>query len=412
MFVNLSLISLFFWSMPFLPGTYASIAPYISGIYGAIYILSGAKFDKRLMILAYLILCVITIYSTLSLFIYGFDLVKFISYYLSFFSFFGFIYIFNSLGRYKVYSVLHKMAVFTSIVAIVEQVCILIKVLSPLKSFLNMLFTGGISSNILVFTSEPSWAVQLLLFSSIFLYWKYIESKSKTDLFLITTNFLVFIITFSLTGILVLIFCIFFYFLFFGRINYKLLFKYSIVFIVLIFGVYYSFLIGSSDGGYTYSRIEKLQSLRFDNISSIYYFIISVDNSLLVRIGYPVVALNMFIDHPFGLGIGGFSQHLKDYTGLLHTSAFYQSEVIHHLKNLNADARNYFLTIAVDTGILGLTLFILFLLYLIIRIKKTHNDDIIVKLMFSLLLGMMMQFSTIYFSPYLFMYAMILSDSE
>lgn len=180
--------------------------------------------------------------------------------------------------------------------------------------------------------------------------------------------------------------------------------------VVLLILIKISFDIGNTvTGGYTFSRIDKLLDISSFNLTSLYYYVISVDNSLLVRIGYPVVAFNMFMDHPFGLGVGGFAYNLKDYFFLLNVPTVYSSEVISHLQQNNADPRNLFLQVAVDFGVFGVFLLLYFLYRAVVILVKYDNSRALnVKLYFCLSLGIMMQFSTIYMSLYPLVFSLLL----
>nr|WP_322524403.1 O-antigen ligase family protein [Vibrio parahaemolyticus] len=162
-----------------------------------------------------------------------------------------------------------------------------------------------------------------------------------------------------------------FYLIVYSKLSFKEIIKYIFFIMILTFSLFIVYQTLSEGGGYTFNRISKLIGI-FDNksISDFYYGIISIDNSLLVRIGYPIIALNMIVDHPLGLGVNGFAYNLSDYQYLVDTPSLYLSEFPLHVLNNNADTRNFFLSIGVEFGVLGLMLFVLIFRHLTQASKK------------------------------------------
>lgn len=413
---SLIIYSLPFWSLPFLPGTYSSITPYLIALVGVFSIFSLAynrKVEKGIVVFSFFFTCLFLFYACYSLGLYGLStIVKIMSYIIGFFSILGFNFLIKEKGLPFVKNKLLHIALFISILALIEVLCVYLN-LSSIKSVLNTAFTGGSSAKVILTTSEPSWAVQLLLFCSVILFFDYKISGNKVSLFFLVSNMLIFLMSFSLTGFMVLIFSVVFYVVFFSRLGIWNIFKlFSFISIFLVF-CYFSYSYGSEFfGGYTYNRIGKLLDLTQNGIVSTYYTVISIDNSLLVRIGYPIVAFSMMMDYPFGVGIGGFAHHLNEYLSLLSAPNFWNSEVPYHIESLNADTRNYFLTFGTDFGYLGLLFVTGFHLYLLLKIKMMSVDYLFCAALFSLMVGIMLQFSSTHFSIYSLIYSIILVCSE
>lgn len=414
MLILLSLIvySLPFWSLPFIPGTYSAITPYISALLGIFYffycIVIDGRVNKASILLSFFFLTLILIYSVFSLSYYDNAIVNSVFYIVGFFSFLGFSFLFRFYTFEQVLNRLYHVSLFVSFYAIFDLLSSKIDSLLGIRNLLSMFLVGKESPRLLITTSEPSWAVQLLLFCSVPLIFKYQRTKSKLCLLLVFTNILAFLSAFSMTGFIVLLVSMLLHLLLFSKVKISSVMKSMVVFFFLVLGIYTTYNIFSGDGGYIFSRISRLIDILMNGSSSIYYAIISIDNSLLIRLGYPTVAFNMVLDHPLGLGVGAFSNNLQYYTYLLDVPSFSTSEVPNHLANNNADPRNYFLRIAVDFGVFG----ILFMLYYakasISRLKR--NGDLLTKSYFCITFAMMLQFSTFYFSIYMFVFAMIWSS--
>lgn len=413
---SLTLYSLPFWSLPFLPGTYSALTPYLSaavGVFSLFRFFFTKVIYKDVFNFTAFFLSLLILYSVYSISVYGFSTtIKIVSYLIGYLSIIGFYSIIKDNGLSYVKKKLVASSVFISSLAIVETTCLYLKMTS-VKTALDVIFTGGSSNSLILTTSEPSWAVQLLLFCSAILLNDYFETGNRKRLFFIASNFIIFFVMFSLTGFFVLLFSVFLYFVVFSNISFTRFINIVICLCAVIALAWYSYVYGSEYfGGYTYGRIDKLASLFFSSASSIYYAIISIDNSLLVRVGYPTVAFNMMIDYPLGVGVGGFAHHLKDYLYLLYSPTFWDSEVPNHLQALNADTRNYFLTFGTDFGCIGLFFILAFHLHLIKKIKSVSKSYVFCAVLFSLSLGMMLQFSSQHFALYSFVYALILACSN
>ncbi len=409
---KLLIITLPFWSLPFLPGTYSAITPYICLIIFPFYIINKKGGYEFKWIMINVSFCILLVFYSLISFSNGtLSFLDFFGYIMGYISFFSFIFVFTHLRIEKCLMILLSVSKLVSFYAIFEAVVSRVDFLKPLKVAITFIFTGKESEGLILTTNEPSWAVQLLLFCSVFLFLDYLKNGKKGSLFFVLTNLCIFIVTFSMTGLLVLLLACVFYQLLFRSLSIKILCKLLFLSAVIIasFTIVFTFF---NSGGYTYARIDKFLEITSTDVSALYYSIIRIDNSLLIRIGYPVVGFNMFLDNPFGLGVSGFSYYLNDYLHLLNSPVMYDSELTKHLENLNADARNYIIALCVDFGVFGLLLVLYCLLTLRNIIKNLGYYFLPCAMLFSLSLGVMMQFSTFYFFLYPLTLAMILTAKK
>ncbi|WMN68085.1 oligosaccharide repeat unit polymerase [Vibrio parahaemolyticus] len=365
-----SIYFILFWSLPFLPGTYSAVTPYITAVVGFLFLLKLRSVGFSLVVNLIVIICFTIIYSLYSYLVYGGGYVKTFAYILSVLSFLGYYYFLINNGWDKVRASLIRLSYFVSFILILELIAKIFS-LSFLKSIITLIFSGHVTDKIILTTSEPSWAVQVILFCCIFLVYDYSQNRSKVSLLLLIVNLVSFAIIFSMTGVIVLMLSLSFYLIVYSKLSFKEIIKYIFFIMILTFSLFIVYQTLSEGGGYTFNRISKLIGI-FDNksISDFYYGIISIDNSLLVRIGYPIIALNMIVDHPLGLGVNGFAYNLSDYQYLVDTPSLYLSEFPLHVLNNNADTRNFFLSIGVEFGVLGLMLFVLIFRHLTQASKK------------------------------------------
>lgn len=412
------IFSVFLWSFPFLPGTYSSPSPYLCLIYLVIAIYHGnyaalIRIRQKSIIYLCAVLFVFLFSFVNGVVDNGRFLVNLCFYLIGFSSFYAFDAVFKLHGNAKVVSFLVKASKVIAFFAIIEFSMIIFN-LSWVKTFVNVVVTGDSSARILITTNEPSWAVQLIMFCSCFIVHDFYNNKNYLSFFLIIFLIIIFFASFSMTGFFVLFFACLFYIVFFTN-----LFSYSslkiIIFIVAFLCltmIIYKFV--DNDGSYIYSRVDKFLALDIDelSLSKLYWMVISVDNSLLVRFGYPVVAFNMLLEHPLGVGIGGFSQNFYQYFYLLDTKQVLTSEVVEHIQNVNADPRNFFLRVGVEFGWVGLVALLFYIFSLAYKLKFYQRSSGVTlnKSLFCLALGMMMQFSTFYFSPYWLILALLVNS--
>ncbi|MEZ8887937.1 O-antigen polymerase [Vibrio sp. 10N.247.311.14] len=403
----LLIFSIPFWSLPFIPGTYSAISPYLAGLLGFIFVFgSRVSFSIDTVLYTLFFIFLLVSYSLYSIYVGHFNVIFLSAYVIGLLCYPGFYFSFRILGKDKIRDYLLLLSRIVSIFAIIEFLMSKIGFLSHVKSLLTLILTGSAKQGFVLTTNELSWAVQLLLFASIFIYVNYKDRENRFDFFLLFTNFLIILVSFSLTAISVLIISLSFYYLVFRRVSLTNVLKFIIAVSVFVSVFIFIFKFWNQ-GGYTFSRISKLYDIELYDLKNAFYYIISVDNSLLVRIGYPFVAVNMIIDNPVGYGISGFSYYLKDYTDLIATPTMYLSELPRHLENLNADPRNLILRLGVDFGIFGIFLFLCVFFSRVKICSSLSRDKLLATLLISLSFGAMMQFSTFYFFLYPFTIAYV-----
>lgn len=273
----------------------------------------------------------------------------------------------------------------------------------------NIMFSGHVSSRLQLTTSEASWAVQILLILLPFLLFNYNISRRPADLFYLVLSFVLIILCLSMTGIMIGLIAVFLYYLLFGtRWLFKLIFYGLATSAIFMFA--YMWILTLDAPPYYLSRLIKLITiLQSVDGQGLFINIISIDDSLFVRFGYPFIALKMWIDNPLGVGLNNFGYFFPHYLNELAINVENKHEVMRHLKNLNADPRNLFLKILVENGIFCFIVFIMILRYCVhwLRYQCPHEFQRTFRYLFVIMLGMMMQFSTPYFACYILVFSII-----
>ena len=326
-------------------------------------------------------------------------------------SFIGFLYLFK---RIKMERAIQLLFLLAFLVVLYGSLEFLFKMSGPLAfvfHLLSSIFSGKISNRIILTTSEPSWAIQLLIFLVPFIFYTYkVKGIRKSHYwYILALIIIVFAGCLSFTGLAIIFFSVLFYSLinFKSSVKYLLLVAFLSSAILMLLNYY---LTESSDTlPYYLSRVLKLKNVLIDNPSLGFNAILSIDDSILVRLGYPYVAFEMFLDHPFGIGVGQFGNYFEKYLYLLNGVDYSTSEVVKHIAQKNADPRNFYLKVFVENGIFLGVLFLIFLGRVLYQVKNTSDKNLRVLFtqLFCISLAIMMQFSTAYFSVYWLTFAFI-----
>lgn len=276
-------------------------------------------------------------------------------------------------------------------------------VVHPLSEALS----GKSSNRLLITTSEPSWAIQVAIYYLPFLLLNQKEKRSSLDITILCASPFILLSSFSLTGMLVLFIAILL-FVFIDGLKAAprrggILFGTVLVLVSTMTGI----VLLSDGGAYYVSRLYKIADL--DVGVNVFRNLLLVDDSLMVRLGYPYLAFRMLVDHPLGVGIGQFGAIFPDYLQYLPAFGGFGQEVPEHVKNLNADTRNFYLKLLTENGILSSMFFFAFLFHLRQKISLISEARTrkVATLIFCVVLAMMMQFSTAYFACYWSFFALV-----
>lgn len=399
------------WSFPLFPGTYSIGLPLLASFLGVGAL--AANLNKRKVNSFQFLFLLLFLMVVVSSCVFFFDsevntknlVIGLSSWILFFLSICGYSYVFRVIGEDRVISYFSKLGFVIILVGVLEFILKFVVGYSAIFSPISLFLSGETSTRIILTTAEPSWAVQLLVFVTPFLYYSYQNNKSVYGKLAIFGVPIIFLGAFSLTGYMVVIMSALVYIAVNSSLR-SILRYFSIIIALLLVSVFVYMYITSQpeySSLYFVTRVDKIISL-FNSNTSFFENILLVDNSLYVRLGYPYIALMMSLDHPLlGVGMNQYGNLLGEYIHILNVPYSQLSdEVTSHLINFNADPRNFFLKVLLDLGIIPFTIFAYILIMLFSSAKKISckpKRDLCLSLL-SINVAMMMQFSTPYFAVY------------
>lgn len=279
--------------------------------------------------------------------------------------YFGFRVVFLNLGiegfvRYSNYA--FKFLVFIGIAEIMSIVGVLPM---DLKEGLNLLFSEKSQTRVQLTTMEASWGARVFLFSFLVYVcsavdrYKVIYVLAGMMIFLFIFSIGVF--AFALLGLAM--YCVYQYRL--KGVGALIALGCCVIAIIVLSVEIFSYF---GFGGYHLSRISALFSGDYYHISDMLTF----DQSIFIRVGYPIVAYQVGIDNPFGIGLGQyplyFSQYLVDTFG---SSVLSFPEVLDDVVSGDGDARSLFLKVYSELSFLGLIL----LFWMLFRSLRERSES-------------------------------------
>ena len=276
------------------------------------------------------------------------------------------------------------------------------------KQLIGEIFSTKVSSRIQLITMEGSWAAKIIIFSiPIYLYNYFKNGYFHKSFFILM---IIFLLTFSLEGFAIILFALSVYVMYkFIPIIAKILsFKYNIkYYLYLTIFAIGSFIIIqfvlSTQSGYSISRIYKF--LDADSFITI----LGLDGSTFIRIIYPYIGFLIFLNHPFGVGLGGYAEIFNHYINMIPIDYSNFGEVMDDIATVSADPKNLYSKLLSETGIIGLLLFLFFIFlqfkYLRFNIKNFPKYKIFY--ITNILLGLtsVVQFGSFAYLPFWFAFA-------
>ena len=344
-----------FISLPVMPSVYRPISAYFLILPSVIFMLGYKKFDTfqdrvvALFVFYTLIYGFIAGYFSYD-FIFSGYVTELAAVMIGMLAYIGFRYVFSEFGLewfFRVSSFSYKFVVVIGFLEVLSLVGIL-----PygLKELINIAFSGKTHGRIQLTTMEAAWGARVLLF----LFVVYLYSKFDAGLkriFFLSCGILLFLSTFSVAMMSYLALGLLFYLL----MVYK--FKGLIYLIVLSLFAYLSLVgllmvVETFDlGGYHLNRIEALLYGDFYQLKDMLYY----DQSIFIRIGYPVLAVYVYMDNLFGVGLGQYSTYFSDYLmDLFGGSVLAFPEVFGDVYDNDGDPRSLPAKVLSELSIIGL----------------------------------------------------------
>lgn len=269
----------------------------------------------------------------------------------------GLLELFRNTSSEKILSYLVATTLILCTLTTIEALSIYGIIPYKIKDSIAQIFANGhLVSRLQGTTHEASWLARLLAFFIPFnlLALKQRTPKSKAALTLTVATLL---LTFSLDGYFIAIISYSAYLLinFKKALAAKKLLKTAAISIVagLVFLPILSQTTNAFDeDSYFIQRFNKAIDLASLDMDFIAY---QIDGSIFIRLMYPIAGFKMFQDHPFGTGLGGYSENFKDYISAEYEKTPWRiPEVDDDIQSKTGDPKSLYSRIASELGILGI----------------------------------------------------------
>lgn len=308
--------------------------------------------------------------------------------------------------------------VFVVILAlgVVELLCILHVLPWGVKAALNIVLGGRSTPRLQLVTSEASWAAKVLLFGLPilgFCAWRY---RSKVGLPALVVALVLLAFTLSLEGLVaggvaVVLFAVFQYRTLFSRPKLWLACGLVLAALVAFFALSSRFFPRKS--GYELARIRFLITGDLDCIRRLP----RTDASVFIRLYYPTIGLRMFAAMPYGVGLGGYSLHFREFLDRLGIDYSRFGEVKKDVRTQTGDPRSLYAKILAENGLVSGWIFLWFIAIHISYLKKRPAESMIAyrNLVFALIAvvaGTLLQFGSYAYLPMWFALALNATLSE
>ncbi|MFA5865489.1 MAG: hypothetical protein WC975_12490 [Phycisphaerae bacterium] len=303
-----------------------------------------------------------------------------------------------------------KVYIFVFAVGILEILSIAHVLPWSVKALIGRLLSGRVVDRVQLITSEASWAAKVLLLGIpiyTFLLMRYKKAGYLAGL-IVAVGLLCFTLSLEglvTAGIAILLFALFKY----RTIMANPRLGAALVLVVIGFGsfFYLSYRLLPKGGQYYLTRIHALESLNVTTIKKIP----ETDGSVFIRVYYPLVGGWMFLEKPYGVGLGGYSVYFKqflDRTGIDYTRF---GEVMGDIRTRTGDPKSLYAKILSENGLYSGWVLILFCAIHLYYLKQIRSDGIIPyrNLIFGLLavnLAVLFQFGSYAYLPMWFTLAL------
>jgi hypothetical protein len=296
-----------------------------------------------------------------------------------------------------------KVYALILLVGVLEVLCILHLLPWSVKALMNQMLGGRVVERVQVVTSEASWGAKVLLLGIPIYGFLWVRYTSPRYLAGLIVTIGLFCFTLSLDGFLAAGIAVVFFALFKYRtilVRPSLWVPLFLCPLVLILFFYVAYLMFPKGGQYYFSRIRTVESLSSAKIKELP----ENDGSVFIRVYYPLMGVWMFLDKPYGIGLGGYSQYFKEFldrTGIDYTRF---PEVMGDLQTRTGDPKSLYSKILSENGLYSGWVLLLFFLLHLYYLKQIKVDGIIpyrnlLIALFAVNLAILFQFGSYAFLP-------------
>lgn len=361
-----------FISFPVMPSTYRPVSVYFLLLPSLMFLLNYRTFFNRQdRVLSILILFAI---------FYGF-FVGLVSSDFSFLGYFselitiaigvlvyaGFRFIFQTYGMawfFRVSAISYK---FVVVLGCLEILSLLGVLPYSVKELINFTLSGKSHGRIQLTTMEAAWGARVFLFLFI-AYIFSLNDSGVTRKIYIVLGLILFLSTFSMAMFSYFSLGMIFYFI----LKYR--FK-AVFYLLLLLGLGYFLILGMLGvfdmmgiGGYHLNRVEALIYGDFYQFEDMLHY----DQSIFIRLGYPVLAVYIYMDNLMGIGLGQYSLYFNEYLiEYFGASVLSFPEVLGDVYTSDGDPRSLPAKLLSELSVVGLSLYF----YLFYVCFSTMNRD-------------------------------------
>ena len=411
----LGYILLPFMSLPVLPSDYRPLSVLFFSLTGSFILLSRiVKRDMpadELILLGFLL---VSIFQTLAFVaVLNDEYIKAIRHIIvlavGFLSYISLKLFFRIYGIDDAMKLMGKVYIFILAVGIIEILSIVHVLPWSFKSSINLLLSGRAVQRVQLVTSEASWAAKILLFAIPIYAFLLARYKNWWYLLGLILAGVLFCFTLSLDGFLAAGIAIIIFAIFKIRkilIRPKLFAAVVLAVAILVMAFYFTYRIFPKSGQYYLGRIETLKTMRLNEIKQLP----ETDASVFIRIYYPLIGLQMFLEKPYGVGLGGYSIYFKQFLDRIGIDYTRFPEVMEDIRTQTGDPKSLYAKILAENGLYSGWIIIIFFILQLYYLKRISADGIIYRnLVMGLLavnLAVLFQFGSYAYLPLWFTLAM------
>jgi hypothetical protein len=329
-------------------------------------------------------------------------------------SYFGAAYTIRRLGICNVVNILSWTGAGLVIFGCLELFSNIVR-FSGIKEILFVL-TGEIHEDrIQLFTREASWAAKCITFYIPFLIHKATITPSLFFKLIAFGAWGLLGATFSLDGIVGVMLGLCLYKTVVAFKTRELLQVLIIIIpaaiVAVLFGIFKPEIVSFLDT-YNFYFINRItSSLRTDGYWDALTKFAFADGSTFIRVFYPIAGFRMFLDYPFGSGLGSFALHFQQYVPLDYIQLELMPEVENNIVTGMATPESLYSKIAAECGLVSGVPIIAFLFLCGRSVYRSNGPySRCILLSYCLMLGALLQFGSFLYVPMWLVFALCLDE--
>lgn len=395
-----------FLALPVLPGTYASPAPWLGTLFAILFTAWYRSLPAPRAVFGLFAFVTLSILPLVSLamdtgFALRHAMIGILGLGLAVISYVGFLQIFARTDQNRIIAAFVTCARFLAVVAAVEISLKMVGLGGVFDAFSEVV-SHRASTRVILTAPEPSWAGILLVWHAPFLAFEWLKNRRRFDLCALVVYAFAGLLTFSITTIAVFALAVFFLLILSGRVSLKSLAlgAVAVALTAVVFVKTVTYLTVDGSDAYYYTRLLKIRELA--SSGELWSGLLAIDWSILVRLGYQKVGLNMLLENPVGIGLGQFGARFPDFVAMLPVGALQVPEVAAHVEKLNADPRNFLIKVALENGLLAFSVLLLWIRGIVANVNRIADPSVrwLTQAILAVNFAVMFQMSTVYFAQY------------